>query len=115
MAMGEIGTAIQAGLPTVTLVLNNGSWGAEKAYQRDFYRERYVGADVANPRFDEVARSFGIAGHRATRREEIQELIKDAIAQSTPTVIEVEIDPSSIQAFRKALFEEKRAGTAEAG
>ena len=63
--MVEIGTALAAGLPTVTVVLNNGCWGAEKAYQRDFFGGRYIGADIVNPAFDEVARAFGAKGVRA--------------------------------------------------
>ena len=65
MSMTEIGTAVQAGLNTVTVVMNNGAWGAEKAYQRDYYGGRFVGAQVVSPPFDEIARAFGADGVRA--------------------------------------------------
>ena len=44
---------------TVTVVMNNGCWGAEKAYQRDFFNGRYMGADVSNPPFDKLAELYG--------------------------------------------------------
>src|SRR5918911_1273205 len=59
MTLGEIGTAVQNQIATVAIVLNNGCWGAEKAYQRDFFDERYVGADLANPPYDSVAELWG--------------------------------------------------------
>src|SRR3546814_2176622 len=57
MNMAEITTAVQSGLPTIAVVMENGCWGAEKAYQRDFYNGRFIGCDIVNPRYDEVARS----------------------------------------------------------
>jgi acetolactate synthase-1/2/3 large subunit/sulfoacetaldehyde acetyltransferase len=36
MASSEISTAVQSDIKTTVIVLNNGVWGAEKAYQRDF-------------------------------------------------------------------------------
>ena len=38
----------------VTLVMNNNCWGSEKAYQKAFYDERYIGCDIGNPRYDEL-------------------------------------------------------------
>ncbi|MCS6762767.1 MAG: thiamine pyrophosphate-dependent enzyme [Candidatus Protistobacter heckmanni] len=36
----ELGTAAQYGIATICMVMNNGCWGAEKAYQRDFFGQR---------------------------------------------------------------------------
>ena len=67
----EIGTAVQYGINTVCIVMNNGCWGAEKAYQRDFFGERYIGADVPNPPYDKLAELWGAAGFRVERAADL--------------------------------------------
>jgi len=104
MAMVELGTAIAAGLNTVTVVLNNGCWGAEKAYQRDFFGGRYLGADIVNPAFDEVARAFGATGIRAATVGEIAAAVEAGLTSDRPTVVEVEVDPATITSFRRDSF-----------
>lgn len=51
MAISELSTAVDHGINTVTVVMDNGCWGAEKAYQRDFFNGRYIGVDVSSPDF----------------------------------------------------------------
>lgn len=104
MSMVEIGTALAAGLPTVTVVLNNGCWGAEKAYQRDFFGGRYVGADIVNPAFDQIARAFGARGVAASTPEEITRAVADGLASGEPTVVEVAVDPDTMTSFRRDSF-----------
>ena len=62
MTISELSTAVQHKINTVTIVMNNKSWGAEKAYQRDFYEKRYIGANIVSPPFDKVAELYGAAG-----------------------------------------------------
>jgi acetolactate synthase-1/2/3 large subunit/sulfoacetaldehyde acetyltransferase len=115
MGMVEIGTAIAAGLHTVTIVLNNGCWGAEKAYQRDFFGGRYLGADNTNPAFDEVARAFGAAGMHPTSADEVSSALADALREDRPTVIEVDIDPDTMTSFRRDSFPHRTAAPATSG
>ena len=42
----EFETAVREKLRVISVVLNNGCWGSEKAYQRYAFNERYVGADT---------------------------------------------------------------------
>ena len=67
----EFETAVRYGLNVVTVIMNNGSWGSEKAYQRYAFDERYVGADTVNPRFDKYAELFGGTGFYTERAEDI--------------------------------------------
>ena len=46
--------------------MNNACWGAEKAYQRDFFGQRYIGSDLSSPPFDELARLYGAEGYRVS-------------------------------------------------
>ena len=104
MAMGEIGSAMAAGLPTVTVVMNNGSWGAEKAYQRDFYGGRFIGAENANPAFDAIARAFGAHGVVARTAEEVSAAVAEGLESDVPTVVEVPVDPAALVSLRRDAF-----------
>ena len=59
----ELETAVRHGINAVTLVMNNNCWGSEKAYQKHFYGERYIGCDIGNPRYDSTR---GSSAPRAT-------------------------------------------------
>ncbi|HEY1530085.1 MAG TPA: thiamine pyrophosphate-binding protein [Galbitalea sp.] len=111
MAMIELATARESGLPTTTIVINNGCWGAEKAYQRDFFDGRYTGSDIFNPRFDEVARAYGCVGVRAETVDELLTAVRAALGSDVPTVIEVTVDPDSITSFRKDSFPHRKAAS----
>ena len=104
MTMIEITTAVQHGLPVVAVVLDNGAWGAEKAYQRDFFGARYLGADLINPAYDQVARLCGARGFAVTEPGETAAALTEALAAGEPAVIHVTVDPDAIQSLRKDLF-----------
>lgn len=107
MAHSEIGTAVQYGINTVCVVMNNGCWGAEKAYQRDFFGERYIGADVHNPPYDKLAELYGARGFRADRVEQIEPAVAEAIACGRPAIVEVTVDPNALYSFRRDSFKHR--------
>ncbi|MBP5856538.1 thiamine pyrophosphate-binding protein [Marivibrio halodurans] len=111
MTLTELSTAVQHDIRTVTVVMNNGCWGAEKAYQRDFFGERYIGADIHNPPFDKVAELYGAAGFRVERLDELGDAVKAALACGKPAVVDVQVDPSALYSFRRDSFAH-RAGKA---
>jgi thiamine pyrophosphate-dependent acetolactate synthase large subunit-like protein len=107
MTMSELSTAVDHGINTVTVVMNNGCWGAEKAYQRDFFGERYIGADVSSPAFDKVAELYGAAGFRATKLSEVAPSIEAALACGKPAVVDVAVDPKALFSFRRDSFKHR--------
>ena len=64
---------------------------AEKAQQKRFYNERYIGVDLVNPRFDKLAEVYGAKGYYVERPEDIGDAVKDALAQNGPSVIEIPV------------------------
>jgi acetolactate synthase-1/2/3 large subunit/sulfoacetaldehyde acetyltransferase len=76
--------------------MNNNCWGSEKAYQKYFYRERYIGCDITNPPLDAFARLFGAKGYRAQTAGQIGDMLRDALDSGLPSVIEVPIDPEDL-------------------
>jgi len=107
MTVSELSTAVNYSINTITIVMNNKSWGAEKAYQRDFFGKRYFGSDINSPPFDKVAELYGAKGFKVERFSEIDEAIKAALKCNKPAVIDVAIDPKALYSFRRDTFKHR--------
>jgi thiamine pyrophosphate-dependent acetolactate synthase large subunit-like protein len=107
MTVSEIGTAVENGIDTVCVVMNNGCWGAEKAYQRDFFGERYVGADVPNPPYDKLAQLYGAAGFRVDKASQMEAALREALACGKPAIVDVMVDPEALYSFRRDSFKHR--------
>ncbi len=104
MTLSELSTAVDHHIHTVTVVMNNQCWGAEKAYQRDFFDGRYIGADVSSPPFDKVAELYGAAGYRVEAVEHIADAVETALNCGKPAVVDIAIDPNALYSFRRDSF-----------
>ena len=107
MTLSELSTAVDYSINTITIVMNNRCWGAEKAYQRDFFDERYIGTDVSSPPFDKIAELYGAVGLRVDRVEEIGDAVHSAIGRDRPVVIDVSVDPEALYSFRRDSFQHR--------
>ena len=107
MTVSELSTAVDHGINTVTIVMNNKCWGAEKAYQRDFFNGRYIGADVSSPPFDKLAELYGAAGFRADSLAGVAEAVEAALVCGKPAVIDVAVDPAALYSFRRDSFKHR--------
>jgi acetolactate synthase-1/2/3 large subunit/sulfoacetaldehyde acetyltransferase len=93
MNVQELETAVRHGINAVTVVMNNNCWGSEKAYQKHFYGGRYIGCDIGNPRYDQLAQLFGAAGYYAETPEQVGDAVRAALGCGKPAVVEIPIDP----------------------
>lgn len=109
MTSSELSTAVSCGLNTVTIVMNNQCWGAEKAYQRDFFGGRYIGADVLNPPYDKLAELYGARGFRVEQPKDIESAVSRALECGKPAVVDIQMDPAALYSFRRDSFKH-RAG-----
>ncbi len=107
MTVSELSTAVDHGINTVTVVMNNQCWGAEKAYQRDFFNGRYIGADVSSPPFDKLAELYGAKGYRADKLSDVAPAVEAALACGKPAVIDVAVDPNALYSFRRDSFKHR--------
>tara|TARA_Y100000590_G_scaffold470404_1_gene664602 strand:+ start:730 stop:2427 length:1698 start_codon:yes stop_codon:yes gene_type:complete len=107
MTISELSTAVHHNINTITLILNNNSWGAEKAYQRDYYNKRYIGADIKNPPFHKLAELYGAKGYYVKKLDNLKKVIKEALNCNKPVVINIEMDPDALFSFRKDSFKHK--------
>jgi acetolactate synthase-1/2/3 large subunit/sulfoacetaldehyde acetyltransferase len=107
MTLSELSTAVDHGIDTVTLIMNNQCWGAEKAYQRDFFGERYIGANISSPPFDKIAELYGAAGYRVERLDEVGEAVRAALECGKPAVVDIQVDPAALYSFRRDSFKHR--------
>ena len=107
MTVSELSTAVNYNINTITIVMNNKSWGAEKAYQKDFFGKRYIGANINSPPFDKIAQLYGAKGYKVNKISEVNQAVKAALKCNKPAVIDVDVDPKAIYSFRRDSFKHK--------
>ena len=103
----EINTAVGHELPIIAIVIDNGAWGAEKAYQKEFFGGRLLGAEIASPDYATLAELCGADGYRASKPGETAAALEQALARGRPAVIQVKVDRKALSALRKDLFKPK--------
>ena len=92
-AVGDLATAVQLGLNVVTIVFNDGTYGAPYSTQRQCYEGRIIGTELQNPDFAALAESFGARGIKLSDHKELKEALHSALAEDGPVVIEVPLTP----------------------
>jgi sulfoacetaldehyde acetyltransferase len=92
MSFGEILTCVREDIPVTAVVFHNKQWGAEKKNQVDFYGTRFLGVNLENPSFAEIARSMGAEGVTIDRLGDVGEALEkacDAQKNGKTTILEV--------------------------
>ena len=102
--MAEISTAVEYDLPVIAVVIDNGAWGAEKAYQKEFFGGRLLGAEINSPDFAALAELCGASGYRVTQAGETTAALTAALSAGKPAVIHIKVDREALSALRKDLF-----------
>jgi sulfoacetaldehyde acetyltransferase len=71
MSLNEILTCVRENIPVTAVVFHNKQWGAEKKNQVDFYDTRFLGVNLDNPSFAEIARAMGAQGVTVQNLDEV--------------------------------------------
>ncbi|MPZ79710.1 MAG: thiamine pyrophosphate-binding protein [Actinophytocola sp.] len=103
-AISELATLREYDVPVVLLIMDNNAWGAEKAYQQDYYEGRFIGSDLPSNDFVAIAEGFGVRARRAATAAELADCLDEAIAANEPRVVSVAVDPGILHSFRKDIF-----------
>ncbi len=74
----ELATAVQYSLATVTIIVDNGTYGTIRMHQERDYPGRVVGTDLKNPDFVKYAEAFGAFGVRCERTEDFPAALASA-------------------------------------
>lgn len=93
MNMNEMAVAVSEGLPIIVLVFNNAVLGMVRQWQTLFYGKRYSQTSINRQTdFVKLAEAFGANGYRITYRNEIKDVLTQALASKKPCIIDCVID-----------------------
>ena len=101
MSLQETLTCVRENIPVTAVVFNNGQWGAEKKNQIDYYADRFVGTNLNNPSFAEIARAMGANGIRVSSADEVGDALRTATASDKATILEVVVNQELGEPFRR--------------
>ena len=104
MSLAEVMTCVREKIPVVAVVFNNGQWGAEKKNQVDYFDNRYLGTNLENPNFADVAEAMGANGITVDHVDEIGDAMKAAVKSNKPTVINLMLTQELGDPFRRDAF-----------
>jgi len=95
MNIQELATAVQHRLPVKVAILNNGYLGMVRQWQGLFYEKKYVLTEIGqwNPDFVKLAEAYGAVGLRATRPEEVEPVIREALRTPLPVLMDFVVEP----------------------
>jgi acetolactate synthase-1/2/3 large subunit len=93
MNIQELATAVQYNLPVKVAILNNHCLGMVRQWQQLFCHQRYSHTifEVV-PDFVKLAEAYGAVGLRATKPEEVEPVIREALATPRPVVMDFVVD-----------------------
>ncbi|TWB53110.1 acetolactate synthase-1/2/3 large subunit [Rhizobium sp. ERR 922] len=91
----ELATARQFGINVVSIVFNNNAYGNVRRDQQNSYGNRFLGADLHNPDFVQLAESFGVPGYKATTPDALRQVLASVLKIDSPAVIEVQVPTGS--------------------
>lgn len=88
----EFDTMVRHGLPVVTVVVNNESWGMSLHGQEILYGdEAGVVSRLADTDYESVAAGFGALGHRVRRLEDIKAVVRSAVEHDGPSCVNLTV------------------------
>ena len=93
MNIQEMATAVQYNLPVKIVVLNNGYMGMVRQWQQLFYEKRYACTEMeAAPDFVKLAEAYGAVGLRATRPEEVEQVLNKGMSTKKPVIMDFVVE-----------------------
>lgn len=93
MNSNELATVSKYKVPMVQLLLNNHTLGMVRQWQDLFFQGRYshttLGPDVD---FLKLADAYGIKNYRITANEQVEQVLREALALNEPVLVECDIN-----------------------
>ena len=90
-SMQELASAVQHGIPLVTVIFNNDAYGNVRTMQIRDYDERVIASELVNPDFVKLGEAFGANAFRAESERQLRAALRYGFASALPTIIEVPI------------------------
>jgi acetolactate synthase-1/2/3 large subunit len=92
-AVGELETIVRKRLPITLIVFSNASYGWIKASQKSGYGQRYFSVDFNRSDHVRIAEAFGLKAWRVADPNDLDAVVRAAVAYDGPTLIDVVSQP----------------------
>lgn len=86
--IGELASAVEAGVPVIFIIWNNSGYGEIRRYMEEGGIPR-VGVDIYTPEFVALSKAFGCEAIRVTDLAQLKAELLEAERRSGPTVLEL--------------------------
>ncbi|MDO9530885.1 MAG: biosynthetic-type acetolactate synthase large subunit [Deltaproteobacteria bacterium] len=93
MNIQELITVVDNDLPVKIAILNNSFLGMVRQWQQLFYDRRYSATPMTAPDFVKLAEAYGAVGLRATKPEEVEPVIREALSTRRPVIMDFKVEP----------------------
>ena len=93
MNIQELITVVDNDLPVKIAILNNTYLGMVRQWQQLFYDRRYSSTPMRAPDFVKLAEAYGAVGLRATKPEEVEPVIREALNTRRPVIMDFKVEP----------------------
>ena len=94
MALPEVATLANQGLPVKVIIMNNGYLGMVRQWQDLFYQSRLSAVQIeAFPNIELLAAAYGIRGRIVDKPSELAGALKEAMETPGPFLLDVHVTP----------------------
>ncbi|MGN0192134.1 MAG: biosynthetic-type acetolactate synthase large subunit [Candidatus Gastranaerophilaceae bacterium] len=93
MNIQELATCVQYNIPVIVAIINNGWLGMVRQWQERIFNKHYSQTEIYSPDFVKLAQAYGALGYRVEKEEEIEPVLKEAIAARRPVFIDFVVEP----------------------
>lgn len=91
MTLQEFGTIMQEGIGVKMFLLNNDWLGNVRQWQELFFGKRYSQTRMLNPDYRLIAQAYGIRCLVVNRREELEEAVRESLADNAPVLVDIHV------------------------
>ncbi len=92
MNVQELATCVTEQIPVKVFIMNNGYLGMVRQWQELFWDRRYKSVEMgASPDWVKLAEAFGAVGMRTSDKGELVDVMKTALAEEGPVVVDVNV------------------------
>ena len=95
MMLGDLRTAVSLGLPINVIVFNNQSLGLVELEEAEMGIPP-TGTQLDNPDFAEVGRALGLTAFTITESDDLEPVLRQALAAPGPTIVDVHTSPNAV-------------------
>lgn len=99
MTGNELATALQYGAAPCIILADNGSYGTIRQHQEKHYPGRVIATGLRNPDFAALGRAFGARSFTIAAEDEVEPVLRRALAQTAATLVHVRTSLRHISAF----------------